>query len=105
MTTNSTIMQGILGIFYAITLGVFTWVGHSLYQITIKLPVIEQQLASLTLQITDLSAFKQQGARFTAQDGLTLAQFVQSLQTRLTVVESDVTHLKEDELHEEHRKK
>ena len=93
---KSNVFGGVIGLFYAMVLMLIAWVGSSLYEITLRLPVLESQLSNISEQVNELSTFRTlhsvEESRFTAADGATLARFVQELETRLTVVESSIQH-------------
>jgi hypothetical protein len=77
----------VLGFAGSALLLVSTWVGSSLNSINGQLPAISDQLLRIESRLGTLEDFRLEGARFTAEDGLTLAKLVQDLEKRVALVE------------------
>jgi hypothetical protein len=77
----------VLGFAGSALLLVSTWVGSSLNSINGQLPAISDQLIRIDNRLASLEDFRLEGARFTAEDGLTLAKLVQDLEKRVALVE------------------
>lgn len=78
------VIAWLMGIFAASIIGLGAWAGSSLS----ALPVLAFRVQSLEVQIATLVRDSAQGARFTAQDGVNLADFVRDLEARIVAVEN-----------------